>query len=378
MRAVSAQWATTLAQSHRISTVVTSQRPGSAAVTVPIADGSVVFDATADARRRCTITVPRYGPDGFDWMPGTDVLHPLSSYGMRLNIRTGVVHPDGTTERVNLGWYLITDVRLDQGRVVVTGSDLWRLVADFKIPPGAPAAFVPSADPLVTYALVLNRLARWGLVDADPQILPVTTEPGVILPLKSRFATPEEADRAQLMKDVGEFSARSVYVDDNATITLLPEPSVPGTPVLTLVDGVGGTIVRRAVSQARQQLYNSVTVVGTSQSTGKEVGRATARLPVGNVIGPTSPYGTVNYWWRSTEIANNTEAATKADQLLARLSRMGREEEVTCVPNPALELLDTVRVTSTDLGTFDALVVAIQVPLAASGGPMRLAVTAAV
>ncbi|MFJ9433693.1 hypothetical protein ACIRQY_29125 [Streptomyces sp. NPDC101490] len=376
MRPVSPRWGATLARSHGYVSAVTSWLGGKSLGAVPITAGQLTYDVTARGRRRCQLTVPLRA-DGRTWDPGTDPAHPLASFGQRLQIAAGIVHPGGDREMIPQGWYLITDTATDEsaGTVTVTGSDLYQLMDESRVVGNPYGGFGPESS----YADVVDHLTyvclkNWWIT--DPQILPYRITGGLTdRQLAAYLEIPEQADRSDPLAVLCDSWPAQAAVNDAGELEISPPVTAPAATAVAVIAGDTrtGTLVSRGRQQARQRVYNATYTVGTDPGTGAV--RATGRAE--RTTGPlsiTGPYGWVSRWYSSPLLATNGQAQRTAETLLARGTLYARTESVTAVPDPSLELQDTVDVITTAGGRFRGLVSAITLPLTASG-PMTLSVT---
>lgn len=376
MRPVSSQWADTVATSHHVVSSVRGEYAGEFTREIPILSGEIVYDRTAAGRRRCTLQVPLYGPDGFRYDPGNSPTHPLATNGQRVNIWLGVEHPDGTQEILNQGYYVLYSVSADDaaGIVTVTGMDLMQLWQDQKIvnegaviPAGASAktlvtrlSYVALQSPSLPSAQITDVVYDTVLEDYTPSIRPPLTDgTDRMQPLGAIL---EDWPAAAAMNDLGQLY---VYVPKTA----------PGS-ITAIIEGdtVTGTLVSRGREQSRRRMYNAVKVISRLPQNGNVI----ATLKAQKTTGPLridGPFGWVTLWHETTAVPVGPIGQRVADRLLAEGTLYTRTETVSAVPNPAIEIEDTVGVNTTAGGAFIGLVTAIRMPLTDEGGPMQITVT---
>ncbi|MFB6943401.1 hypothetical protein ACFWGL_12385 [Streptomyces sp. NPDC060286] len=376
MRTVTQKWAPSVARSHEVVSVVTAYLGGRLLTTVPITAGQVVFDVSARGRRRCQITVPLMDR-GTRWDPGSDPAHPLATFGQELNVLTGVRHLDGTPELLNMGWYLITDTDTDEteGTVTVTGSDLYQRMEESRIIDNPYGSF----STVETYTRATERLAYVGLKNPfldDPRILPVSYVGLKDRNLAGSVEVTAGTERTAVLETLCSAWPADMGVNDAGALEFRPPVTAPAaTPVAYIVgDAPAATLATRGRRNSRQRVYNAVYAVGTDPATGEQRAAGYAHKTTGplSIYGPN---GWVSRWYASPLLLNNAQADAAAKTILARGTLYTRTESVTAVPNPALELNDTVRVSTAAAGSFTGLVSSITLPLTASGGPMALTVT---
>lgn len=378
MRPVSELWTKTLATSHPTTVEVRSVYDGTVGAVVPILGGQLTFDATAQSQRRCTITVPLYGPDGFRWDPGADPLHPLATFGQRLRIRLGIRHPDGTGELLPQGLFLISSVTADEeaGVVTVQGSDLMTLMSESKIFLASDSVLPLAID---THLTALQKMTYPALNSpslADTEILPTRADTLPIFTIGGTVAIRDGADRIEIMNRILESWQARMYVDDDGYLhfaSLIQGPAE--VPDVTVTGNYNGsTMVSRGRTQDRRRAYNAVKVTGRRSDTGAVAGAARVLVQSGPMAA-RGPYGWITRWYQSDLIGSTGHALAVAGDLLRKGILFGRTERVVCVPDASIEIGDTVRAVSTAAGSFTGLCASIVIPLTADGGPMTLDIT---
>ncbi|MFI5861196.1 hypothetical protein [Streptomyces sp. NPDC051546] len=379
MRQVSAKWAPAIASSHRVLATVYALRTGSVDRIVPILAGQITYDASAVGQRRVTLTVPLIDDNGFDWDPAGDPLHPLAAYGQELMIFAGVVYSDNVSrEEVSQGSYLITGTDVDEqaGTVTVQAADLMERWIACRVLNNPYDGFGPGW----MFKEVLERLAYPDLV-VNPGYRKITAIDSSAMTDRALRGNIEIVqaggqDRVPILQKLCEAWPAQMAIDDLGTLVFRPPVLKPATtPVARITAGAAdSTLITRGVRQQRARAYNGVYVSGMDPKTGTRRAYGFAERSTG-ALAVSGPYGYVPRWFSSTLIYTDAQAKATAESMLARGLLYTRTEEVTCVPNPALELYDTVQVTSPRGGTFKGLVVAIVLPLTSAGGPMQLTVT---
>ncbi|WBB59351.1 hypothetical protein O7599_27805 [Streptomyces sp. WMMC500] len=353
-------------------------REGSPQYDVPITEGTVTFDATAEEERRCEFTVPRFDSNGFDWQPGRDRLHPLAPYGQSVYISNGLFNPASPGEfyMCHMGHYLITNVESDSHTVKVTGADLWRKLKEQLIQ-GSP---IDGFGPSNTYQGALGRLTWVGLQNSLTDDVQIITPDFSAMPTNPRLsqfvATPFMSDRTEPIKTLAEAWGARVYVNDVADLAFVPHVREPsGTPVFTFRGGPTGTMLRRVRTQDRDGVYNWIIAQGKNPATGANTyfGRLFTQTGPLDIRGP---HGWVSQYYETGQFATVDDAVRTVNDLWAASMLRGFTETVSAVPNAALQLYDTVRVIDDDGSSNVMLILALDVPLTASslGGEMRVVV----
>lgn len=364
VRVTSDQWSALLPYSHQVTTTVDSWLGGQVlAYGVPVASGQLAYDDTGTVKGRLTITVPARTPLQ-RWDPAGDPGAPLANYGQRLQVKTGLVYPNGAVERLAHGWYLITDWERDEaaGTIKVDALSIAQLVADDRLP----APWSPPAG--YTFASTFSKLLEG--------ILPVTIPAG----FPDRAITQSivfERDRDKALDLLCQAWPARWYVDDlgRATVAAPYAAVTAASPVVfTITDGANGTVTGRARAAQRGALFNRVVVDGKIADNGAAAPRAIADLTdAASPIRVGGPYGVVTRFYASDMIVTQAQAQATADAMLVEYSTGGRVEKVTAVPDPALQLGDVGRVFTRDGDAFTGRVTTITLPLTAGDGPMAVA-----
>ena len=368
VRPTSAAWKALVPHSHAITTTVDSWLGGVVlAYGVPVVSGQITYDDTGTVKRRLTMSVPARTPT-HRWDPAGDPAAPLANYGQRLHVQTGVVYPNGAVERLNHGWYLITDWERDEttATVKVEAVSVAQLVADDRL--AAPMAPLPGG----TYGSEFRRVMGG--------ILPVVIPPGFPDPP----AAPSmvfDRDRDKALADLCSAWPARWYVDDTgAAVVAAPHGPVTVTTPLafTITDGAAGTITGRARAAQRGALFNRMVVDGKIGDAGTVAPHAVADVTdPASPIRATGPYGVVTRFYASDLITTQAQAEAVADAHLVAYSTTGRVEKVTAVPDPAIQLGDVGRIFTRDGDAYTGRVTAITLPLTVRDGPMGLSVSVA-
>lgn len=325
---------------------------------IEIVTGMVTMDENAAIRRslECELLDP-FGdliPDGTD-----SLLDPITS---ELRIWRGYRYSDGTEEVVPLGTFRMSSVRASerdgQYTVAVTGYD-----RSFKLQGRTPAPFAIDAGTTCTAAIQRLLTRSLGSIDFHTY---VSDEEFLTLLIPAGANPWQEAGKLALA--VGA----EVYFDRLGHCVIGPYASQAAQDyVWNYLEGETATFYNPEREVSPDDLANVVVVVGTHS----------AAAGVSAVVGdddPTSPtyrYGPFGeqVWIENTErVATVAQAQSMARALLAK--RLGPSEQISfyAVPNPALDLSDTIQATRLRLGINEtrALVKSIRMPVTANDGPM--------
>ncbi len=324
---VSSLWAPALTGSHQIALTVEVWRGGVRLATTAdnsfqVSGGSVSATARNRVRRTATITVPE------SYYPGSasDLLTP---YGTELRIWRGINYGSATeTPPVFRGRIDTVDDRARyDGLAEIACSD-----------PGADLNDARFETPRAALAGISTTAEITGLlVETGATVLNETSRDGTIGPGLSW-----DRDRGQAVDDLATSIGVDVWAGPDGTWHITSPPTLDQPAVWTLTDGANGTVVSDQRTVSRRGVYSTVVVV---------LERADGSTPSQVVVAdtdPTSPtyvggpFGRVPRFYRSPLIANNTQALLAGQALLQRSTGLTRTRQITCVPNPALEVGDRI------------------------------------
>lgn len=365
MRLTSGLWDATVRTSHPIVTRVSSVLGTTVlAEDIPVVSGIVSGDDSGYSKRGLTLSVPARTPLK-RWDPGNDAAAPLAAYGQTLIVQTGIRLANGGTELLGMGYYLITSWTRNEttGDIDVVAEDVTRKIADNRF--ARPTSPAKSA----TYSTNFKRLiTECGLTPVVPSGFPD----------RVMGSTVWERDRVDALDKLVTAWGGRWHSTDDGTVTVA-EPY--GTPTaanadLVLTDGNDGVIVERGRNAERGRLYNAMVVNGKTPTNGGTGPYALATIT--DALSPIrdgGPYGRVTRFYSSDLITTASQATATAKQMLRRFSSVGRAEQISMLPNPAIEIGDVAIVYTQDGDQFIGRVSALSLPLTASDGAMTLTVT---
>jgi hypothetical protein len=297
---------------------------------IPIAGGGEDRDRSLTVPERTTLTVPRRDR-GVDWDP-IDPAHPLAAYGQQLRISYGI-DVGGSTEWISRGWFLITAAETDGDTVSVQAEGLLSLIeeARFVAPFQPSGTLVSTARSLVEPALTIE--VDGSLVDRS-------------VPVGMQW----DEDRMAALNEVLDAWPAVPRVTEDGFLRI--EPLVDtGTPVLSVTDGVGGTVARWQAASSRDGAFTVVVARGEDSDGNQVQGVAYDRSgssPL-RADGPFSPLP-VPYFFSSPLLTTVAQCRTAAQTTLSRLRRTAsRMLTVTMVPHPGLVPGDVISVTGAGL-----------------------------
>lgn len=328
------------------------------AAQVPILGGKVTAKTTDDVLEQLTISVaresaPESGGDVVDWRP-TSTDAPLARFGQTLDVSiivTSVI--TGQTWETRIGRYQIKDWDDDDaGVITVKGESLIARPRDDKLR--------ALSSPAGTFTTEVRRMLPpgmgvsfgGGLVDrAVPQSMSWST------------------DRWKNLVEIAQAWPALIRVDEWGQLVFrAPLPAVP-TPILTLRDGEGGTLITAPRADSRAGAYNLV--IATSSSTDAADVQGVAAVTAGP-MSITGPYGAVVKEWSSPLLENQGQANAAAATMLANSIRPAQSVPVTIAPDPRLQLDDPVSILRGSDAPLWGWVTGYELPLTTKDGAMRI------
>lgn len=208
----------------------------------PIVEGKISADRGDKSRLSCDMTLAQNL-----WEP--DI---VGVKGYQLHVSVGV-ESLGTQERIPLGWFRVDEVaRGSDGTVSVKASGRESFVIDARLlRPRTPSFGQSTVGEIVA-------LIREAVPSA--QIRPRNTIDRLI-----DITTPWDRDRWGAIDALAKTIEAEVFCDYTGAYVIADEPSlVTGVPVVRFTEGEGGLLVTRMQSDTREQVYNAVSVIGTS------------------------------------------------------------------------------------------------------------------
>ncbi|MEV6737870.1 DUF5047 domain-containing protein [Streptomyces sp. NPDC051104] len=325
------------------------------AADIPVADGNEDRDRSLNIPERITLTVPRRDR-GYNWDPGADPSHPLAAYGQQLHISYGVDIGGGDFEWIDRGWFLITESNTDGDTVTVTAQGLLTLIDEAKFA----APFQPSG----TFVSTVRSLVEPALT---------VTFDGLLTDRSVPVGMQWDNDRLGGLTEVLSAWAADAYVTADGTLFVEPLTD-DGTPVLSLTDGTGGTVMRWQGATSRDGAFNVVVAQGEDGVGNQLQGVAydDDGLSPYRYGGPFNPLP-VPYTFSSPLLTTVAQCRTAATAKLLQLRRTAsRRLGVTMVPHPGLITGDIISATGAGLTNAPCVIESMSLPY--SPGEMTLSV----
>lgn len=156
----------------------------------------------------------------------------------------------------------------------------------------------------------------------------------------------EQADPADKLRELATASGWTVYVDQDGVFQAAVEPeNVPDQSVFDYVEGLGGALIKPALSGSTENVVNTWVVTGESiNDAGTPYGKAIDTDPKS----PTFVRGTFDEWPRfisSPILISDAQCRLAAQTYRRRESGISDSLQVQVFPNPALDKGDVILVT---------------------------------
>lgn len=355
MWAVSDRWDAVWRAGGSVVTVAEVWRAGArqtlpdGSTSLQLTGGTVTVDESSKVRRTLTATV---GNVDLDPVSAADLLSP---FGTDVKVWSGITYADGTTELVPVGVFRITT----PGRsgvladLAVTGADYSKVLAD--------ARFL---RPWVTPAgsLITDEVRRLAL-DAAPSLTFLNLSGSRARTAAVTF----DKDRWDAVTSLAQSIGCEPYFDPNGTLVVRPVPTVTTTPVWACTSqAADANMVDVATGLSSDTVYNAVVATGATS------GQAPVAAVAYQLSGPLAWSATFKRprFYASPVLTTVQQCQSAAAAILTRSVAYSRTLSPQAVPNPALDVGDSITVTLPTGRTDVRVVTSIRLPLAP--GPMAL------
>lgn len=365
MRNVSAAWHAAVSSTHQMSSRARLVTPGQSGTNpgpllpftgkpqyeLPLIDGDVHFDPKAEVRANADCTVV--------WPWPASAADPMNVYRrMELFLETGIVHGDGATEWVGLGYYDLSG--LDQnaapnGPILIKAPDRMALLIKSRLP--FPRQFA---------AATTIRAVVESLVHEVYPAVPVVLE-GFNPDVAIGYQLVVEEDRYGPLNEIAKAYGCTVFFDYQGRFVMRPVPALGSQPVAYIRSGQNGTLVRLGRSLSNADTYNGF--VATGEQTG-DVPPVRVLVTDDDPLSPTmwgGPFGRIPKFFSSDFIVTEDQARTAAAAMRTRETGVPYTINFGAVPNAALEPLDPVGVVFAEQGTELHVLDELRIPLGATG-----------
>jgi Domain of unknown function (DUF5047) len=354
MRAVSEKFLESVRESHILACACRLVFPDGQTADVPVEEGSVTIDRTAQARRSGSIRIPWSLRQGTTL--GLDLRSlPLGGYAQ---VRRGLRYADGTTELVLIGHLRVESVTWDTlaASASLELSDRMAQVRDepFTTPYSALGKRPAQAAVEIVRAVFADTITY--LTPYDPP-----TVIGDVL---------YSAGRGEALSDLEQGNGAETYFTADGDFVFDQKPGDSEPVVWTVDAGDTGVMVAANESLDRTGIYNGVLVKGQAAADQPPVSALAVYSDLSSPIRWGGPFGKVALIADSTTVTDAAQAQASAESLLRLRLKQTRSLELTAAPNPALEAGDTIRVVFPDGRDEHHLIDAVTVDL--STGAQRI------
>ena len=358
MLAVSDQFLAALRYGHAVTTIATLYPTAGDPVVLPVEDGTVTIDRTADHRRALDLTVAPIYDDGTEVYPSSTA-DPLNVYGAEIVIEHGIRFANEATELVPLGVFRVESASrvLPGGGVQITGWDRSRQVLDARFLHPHKLVAQLAVDLIQALITQVYPSASFTITTGD-----TTTIPKHVV----------DRDRWPEVQRVAQVIGCEVFADADGDWVIQDVPDLAtALPVWAADAGEGGVLISATDTVTREGAPNVVVALGESVSGNNPP--VTSQSPHGYDNDPLSPtyflgaYGQVARFYSSPHIRTQGQADRVADSQLADHLGATRTIDFNTVTNPALDAGDCVTVTRPDGSSEKHLIDALTIPLLPSG-----------
>jgi hypothetical protein len=332
MRPVTAQFLATVGESHtmraRATVLATVGQHGvsPAGTEIPILDGSVTFDSTANVQATLDLTTSQ------GWASSIGDL--MTPYGNEIFVERGVIYGGGSVEWVSLGYYRINEVEQQAaplGALALTCTDRMQGVIDDRIT--SPISFTAGTTVAAIIESLVTETYSWATYSIDSSLSSASIN----------VTQTTTDDRYGFINDLVTSYGMVWYWDYRGVLVVKPPPDV-NSPVARVTSGRSGVIVALSRNLTRDSVYNACVASGQ---------QATDDAPPTAVVvdsDPASPtywsgkFGHVPQFYSSSFLTTVAQCVSAATSILLGSTGLPYEVDFGMVPNPALELLDPVTV----------------------------------
>lgn len=358
-------------QSHNIATRVEIFIEGSLVGLLYANGGSVSVDSRRNFRRTLSLSV--VDPDR-TLTPGQGATTGLlTPYGTELAVYRGITYEDGSTELVPLGFFVVTQVEVQED---ADGEALSVQAVDRSIRISRNKFLDPyqiAANTSLESALDQLLRNRWVDVDTD---FPVT---GVSLPKVVIDAQSGNDPWAAAVSIAEAFGYDLAFSPDGvARLQIIPDPTADD-PDEVYQDGSEAVLITMTRTFDNSRSYNGVVVSSQGTATSVPVRAIAWDENPNSVTYRYGAFGQVPYFYESSLITTAEQAGQTALALLRKATGVAEAIAWSQIVNPAHDVLDVVRIQrSSNIGTAGGspttpldvvlLIDRLDIPLGAEGG----------
>lgn len=316
---------------------------------LPILSGRVTTTTSSNVPDMLKCSIARHivvGGRTVDLLPASPDAA-LARYGQQLDVRLQVA---GVGARI--GRFQIQDWDYTEDSIEISAPGLLQIPADARLlEPTAPRDGG-------TFMSEFRRLLPSGMT--------VAFQSGLVDRPVPRTMQWDE-DRLEALYEIADAWPAVIRMDQWGGLVVKPPPQTEGvTPVVTLKDGVGGTVVRVPRKDTRKGAANIMVVRSSADGV---VASGVAQQTSGPYAVAT--YNPVPQFYASPLLTTNAQCLAVARAKLPEAMRQSSILAVEMAPDPRLELDDVVRVVR-DGQKDTGMIVGLDIPLTIGDGMMRV------
>jgi hypothetical protein len=350
MLATSEKFLALLRVPHPVAIRATIEQPEREPVTVPVVGGSVTVDGSTASARTGSVTIPWSLSSMASEALGLDLRH--LPFGAYMFLERGVRYADGSTELVPVGRLRINAVswRTSEGAATLDMSDRMAQLSDTLLRPYTPVGVTASQLIEAFVYQVFGETIAYH-IETDPGTEAVLT--GVTY----------EGDLGSAIADLATSVGAVALFDALGDFVLKPRVVEPADEGVWDIDsGAEGVFVDANESLDRTGAFSAVLVRGESAA-GVPIEGFAYDLDEESPTYYLGPFGKVTSVHEAPSVQTQDQADELAMQLLMGYHGLTRSLAIQSVPNPALEVGDTVTLHFPDGRTELHLIAALTVPL---------------
>jgi hypothetical protein len=345
-----------LRSSHGFAGEAIAYPPNGDPVVLPIEDGTVTIDRTADNRRSLSLAVS--DPSLYPTKP-TDAIAP---YGTEVVVKRGIRYAGGRSELVQVGVFRLQDAERQLPGTQGLPLNLWdrsKQVQDARFP--APRKFA---------AMTAEALIELLIGEVYPAVTyQVTTTAAAATTIPKHVVA---QDRWAEVIRVAQAVGCEVFFDafGNVVVQDVPDPAT-AAPVWVVDAGPSGVLVSADDKVTRDGQPNIVVATGNNPSGNDDP--VTSQFPHGYDTTPGSPtyylgaYGQVPRFYTNPHIRTQAQANRTADAQLADHLGVSRTVSFGTIPHPGLDAGDAITLIRPDGVPELHIIDTLEIPLSPGG-----------
>jgi hypothetical protein len=288
--------------------------------------GAVRATLASRVTRQLDLTLPE---SLYPWEPD-DLLNP---YGTELRAFKGLRYGSGSVDEFPVFVGTIEEASPpDLGKTTIKASDTaLRVAAAGFLSPLPSQVGAPITDEFTRLVLDANPLAAFGPFSAITALTPQLSY---------------DSDRGQALDSLAGAASVNWYTlaDGRYVLRTVPWTAAPASAPLAVADGDGGTLLTAYPVRSTSGIYNQITVFSDRSDGGPAVYATVSDVDPTSPTYVGGPFGVRTQQLRVTGAANQGQLAALARVQLQRSQALTASWQLTCVPDPAMELGDPLKI----------------------------------